>query len=130
MISFGLTDDIRERVAFVRGVAGDAHAPAAREFDEREHQIPWDFVNAMWDVTLKTGQSFRSGTTAGRRAAPSRSPSSTSSRPCPGATPASTCAGPAPAWAAPPCEATGTAEQKQRFLTRYREGRRSGPAWP
>jgi hypothetical protein len=30
--------------------------------DEHEHEVPWDFINLMWDTALKTGQSFRSGT--------------------------------------------------------------------
>ena len=57
MISFGMPDEIRERVDLVRGVARELMRPAARPFDEREHEIPWDFVNAMWDLALKTGAS-------------------------------------------------------------------------
>ena len=65
MISFEMPAEIRERVDLVRGVARELMRPAAREFDEREHEIPWDFVNAMWDLSLKTGQSLRSGTRRG-----------------------------------------------------------------
>ena len=38
----------------------------ARHYDdhEHEHEIPWEFVNLMWETALKTGQSFRSGTRA------------------------------------------------------------------
>ena len=40
MISFEMPDEIRERVDLVRGVARDLMRPAARRFDEREHEIP------------------------------------------------------------------------------------------
>jgi acyl-CoA dehydrogenase len=125
MISFEMPEEIKERLDFVRGVAVGLMRPAARPFDEREHEIPWDFVNAMWDASLKTGASFRSAT-----------------RRDPGGTAAQTlvhvietlswgdagiylCA-PGAGLGGAAIEATGTPEQKQRFLTRYREG---GPKW-
>ena len=62
MISFDTPPEIAKRLEFVRGVASQTMRPQARHYDEHEHDVPWDFVNMMWDTALKTGQSFRSGT--------------------------------------------------------------------
>jgi len=127
MISFALPDPIRERLDFVREVARTRMRPAAREFDEREHEVPWEFVNLMWEASLRTGQSFRSG------ARPEGDGAALASQTivhviemlswgdagiylC---TPGAGLGGAA-------IEATGTPEQKQRFLSRYREGE---PKW-
>ena len=125
MISFSLTEDIRERIEFVRGVAVTLMRPVAREFDEREHQIPWDFVNAMWDVTLKTGQSFRSGTRREANGTAAQSLVHVIETLSWGDAGIYLC-GPGAGLGGAAIEATGTAEQKQRFLTRYREG---PPKW-
>ena len=101
--------------------------PQARHYDEHEHEVPWDFINLMWDTALKTGQSFRSGT----------------SRPDQGPSIASTTlvhiieslswgdagiylCGPGAGLGGAAIEATGTKEQKERFLARFREGK---PKW-
>jgi acyl-CoA dehydrogenase len=129
MISFGLTDDIRERIEFVRGVAVTLMRPAAREFDEREHQIPWEFVNAMWDVTLKTGQSFRSGTrreTGGTAAQSLVHVIETLSW---GDAGIYLC-GPAPAWAAPPSKPPAPRSRSSASSRATARALRSGPAWP
>ena len=61
MISFETPQAIEERLAFVREVARGVMRENARRYDEHEHEIPWDFVNLMWETALRTGQSFRSG---------------------------------------------------------------------
>ena len=38
--------------------------PAARPYDETEHQVPWDFVNTMWDESLRTGVASARATAA------------------------------------------------------------------
>jgi len=127
MISFETPPEIAKRLEFVRGVAAKKMRPDARHYDEHEHEIPWDFINMMWDTALKTGQSFRSG-------AP---------RPDNGPSIASTTmvhvieslswgdagiylCGPGAGLGGAAIEATGTKEQKERFLARYREGK---PKW-
>ncbi len=127
MINFETPPEIDKRLEFVRRVARDEMRPKARHYDEHEHEVPWDFINLMWDTALKTGQSFRSGTP----------------RPDQGPSVASTAlvhvieslswgdagiylCGPGAGLGGAAIEATGTKEQKERFLARYREGK---PKW-
>ena len=127
MISFETPPEISKRLEFVRHTAEEKMRPQARYYDEHEHEIPWDFINLMWDTALKTGQSFRSG----------------SPRPDEGPSLVSTSlvhviealsfgdagiylCGPGAGLGGAAIEATGTKEQKQRFLARYREGK---PKW-
>jgi acyl-CoA dehydrogenase len=127
MISFEIPPEIDKRLEFVRRVANEQMRPQARHYDEHEHEVPWDFINLMWDTALKTGQSFRSGTP----------------RPDQGPSIASTTlvhiiellswgdagiylCGPGAGLGGAAIEATGTKEQKERFLARFREGK---PKW-
>jgi acyl-CoA dehydrogenase len=101
--------------------------PSARHYDENEHQIPWDYVNLMWETSLKTGRSFRSGamrtedgpslvSTMLVHTIESLSWGDAGIYLC---TPGAGLGGAA-------VEATGTREQKERFLAKYREGK---PKW-
>jgi acyl-CoA dehydrogenase len=127
MINFETPPEIDKRLEFVRRVALEKMRPQARYYDEHEHEVPWDFINLMWDTVMKTGQSFRSG-------AP---------RPDEGPSIASTTlvhvieslswgdagiylCGPGAGLGGAAIEATGTKEQKERFLARFREGK---PKW-
>jgi acyl-CoA dehydrogenase len=127
MISFETPPEIEQRLQFVRQVAVEQMRPQARHYDEHEHEVPWDFINLMWGVVLATGQSFRSG----------------SPRPDGGPTTVSMnlvnlietlswgdagiyLCGPGAGLGGAAIEATGTKEQKARFLARYREGK---PKW-
>ena len=127
MISFETPPEIDKRLEFVRRVAREKMRPQARYYDEHEHEVPWDFINLMWDTALETGQSFRSGTP----------------RPDEGPSVASTAlvhvieslswgdagiylCGPGAGLGGAAIEATGTKEQKERFLARYRAGK---PKW-
>ena len=127
MISFEMPKEIQQRLQFVEATARNHMRPLARHYDEHEHEIPWDYVNMMWDTALKTGQSFRSG----------------ASRPTDGASIVSMTLvhvieslswGDAGIYLCTPgaglggaaIEATGTREQKEKFLSRYREGK---PKW-
>ena len=127
MISFDPPREIPERLEFVRRVAAGLMRAQARHYDEHEHEIPWEFVNVMWDRALSTGESFRSGAPR-----PDEGPSLESQMLvhviemlswgdagiylC---TPGAGLGGAA-------VQATGTPEQKARFLARYREGK---PKW-
>ncbi len=127
MISFERPAQVDERLQFVREVAAGLMRDKARYYDDHEHEIPWEFVNLMWDRQLKTGESFRSGT----------------ERPANGASVASQTlvhviemlswgdagiylCGPGAGLGGAAVEATGTPEQKLRFLARYKEGK---PKW-
>jgi len=127
MISFETPPEISKRLEFVRRVADEKMRPLARHYDEHEHEIPWDFINLMWDTALKTGQSFRSGS-----ARPDQGPSLVSTTLVHviealsfGDAGIYLC-GPGAGLGGAAIEATGTKEQKERFLARYREGK---PKW-
>src|SRR2546428_8032534 len=51
MIDFELSDTIKMMQRMVHAVAEQAMRPIAREYDEREHEKPWDFLNMMWQVS-------------------------------------------------------------------------------
>jgi len=51
MIDFELSDGIQTQRQMVHAVAEQAMRPIAREYDEREHEKPWDFLNMMWQVS-------------------------------------------------------------------------------
>src|SRR6266446_5975695 len=51
MIEFELSEGIQTQRQMVHAVAEQAMRPIAREYDEREHEKPWDFLNMMWQVS-------------------------------------------------------------------------------
>jgi acyl-CoA dehydrogenase len=51
MIDFELSDETKTARAMVHAVAEQAMRPIAREFDEKEHEKPWDFLRMMWQVS-------------------------------------------------------------------------------
>src|SRR5437667_157327 len=51
MIDFELSEGIQMQRQMVHAVAEQAMRPIAREYDEREHEKPWDFLNMMWQVS-------------------------------------------------------------------------------
>ena len=89
--------------------------------------MPWDFVRVMWDESLRTGHSFRSG--AGPQANGTQVASQTLLHVIEmlswGDAGIYLC-GPGAGLGGAAIEATGTPEQKKRFLDRYREGE---PKW-
>ena len=127
MISFEMPEEIKQQVDFTQSVARKMMRSIARYYDENEHQIPWDYVNLMWEASLKTGRSFRSGATR-----TGDSPSLVSTMLV--HTIESLSWGDAGIYLCTPgaglggaaVEATGTREQKERFLAKYREGK---PKW-
>src|SRR4030095_13794368 len=127
MISFEMPEEIKQQVDFTQSVARKTMRSSARYYDENEHQIPWDYVNLMWEASLKTGRSFRSGASRTRdgpslvstmliHTIESLSWGDAGIYLC---TPGAGLGGAA-------VEATGTKEQKERFLAKRREGQ---PKW-
>jgi acyl-CoA dehydrogenase len=127
VISFEQPRHIEERLEFVRGVARGLMRERARYYDDHEHEVPWEFVNLMWDRALSTGESFRSGADRG-----DQGPSLASQALVHviemlswGDAGIYLC-GPGAGLGGAAVQATGTPEQKDRFLARYREGK---PKW-
>jgi len=65
MISFEIPESIRQTVTMIEAVAIEMMRPAARYFDDHEHEIPWDYINFMHDVL---------GAAGGMTMAPSQTP--------------------------------------------------------
>ncbi len=62
MIEFQMPETIaRQRELLQQHVAAGMMREQARYFDENEHDIPWDYINLMWQAGQMTGQSFRPG---------------------------------------------------------------------
>src|SRR2546426_7332301 len=51
MIDFELSDGLKGMQQLTHQAAEMAMRPIAREYDEREHEKPWDFLNMMWEVS-------------------------------------------------------------------------------
>jgi acyl-CoA dehydrogenase len=51
MIDFEVPDSIQQQSQMLAMVARDVMRPLAREYDEREHEKPWDFINMAWEFT-------------------------------------------------------------------------------
>ena len=54
MIDFELTDSIRNARKMTHMVAEQMMRPISRQCDENEHEKPWDFINTMWSVSKST----------------------------------------------------------------------------
>ncbi|MBM4270173.1 MAG: acyl-CoA dehydrogenase [Deltaproteobacteria bacterium] len=50
MIDFELSQSIQDQKKLVHQVAQEGMRPISREFDEKEHEKPWDFLKFMWQV--------------------------------------------------------------------------------
>ena len=48
MIDFELSPPLEEHRRNIRKQALEWMRPIAREYDEKEHEIPWDYVNRLW----------------------------------------------------------------------------------
>ncbi|HEY2387308.1 MAG TPA: acyl-CoA dehydrogenase family protein [Candidatus Binatia bacterium] len=55
MIDFELSPDIASTYEQLHMLAEHAMRPIAREYDEREHEKPWDFINMMWQLSRSSG---------------------------------------------------------------------------
>ncbi len=55
MISFEMPEKIQQTVTLMTMVAENMMRPVARHFDEHEHEIPWDYINFMHDANKQMG---------------------------------------------------------------------------
>ncbi len=128
MIDFELPPQVQQARDMVHMVAETMMRPIAREYDEREHEKPWDFLHTMWEASKATnpvsfggGGKKEPGTPSVRNLQTVVSIEELSwgdaglylSIPNPGLGGAA-------------IAAAGTAEQRERFLARFRSG---PPKW-
>ena len=134
MIDFEIPSPIKRQVQFITMLGEQVMRPVARYYDEHEGEIPWDYINLIWPtIRDQGGRSFSVNTDSEKTGADGKP------RPRIGylmlahtvealswgdaglylTTPGSSLGGAA-------VDATGTPEQKERFLKRFAEGE---PKW-
>jgi acyl-CoA dehydrogenase len=59
MISFEMPEEIQRERQQLEDIAAGTMREQARTFDEHEHEIPWDFIHLMWELAQKSGLSIR-----------------------------------------------------------------------
>ena len=127
MIDFELSDGMKSMRTMTHMLAEQAMRPISREFDEKEHEKPWDFLNMMWGVSRGATMTGDSGERKERKG-----PSEQNLAMC--MTVEELCWGdvglylsiPNPGLGGAAVAAAGTPEQKERFLARFKEGE---PKW-
>lgn len=133
MINFQLSQKILDQKALIRSVARDAMRPISREYDEREHEKPEDFLKFMWEVSR--GSSMTGGETGGGDSNGASQPRGPRENTLQAAITIEELswgdAGlylsiPNPGLGGAAVEAAGTPEQKRRFLSRFKDGE---PKW-
>ncbi|MCX6072200.1 MAG: acyl-CoA dehydrogenase family protein [Chloroflexi bacterium] len=55
MISFEIPDKVRNAVTLMTMVGENMMRPVARYFDDHEHEVPWDYINMMHDANKQMG---------------------------------------------------------------------------
>jgi acyl-CoA dehydrogenase len=129
MIDFEIPDVIKKQQFALTTVAENMMRPYSRKYDECEHEIPWDYINFMHMAMRQTG----AGSLAPREKDPSKDPEK-AKRPRIGyqalAFMLETLSWgdvgmylvtPGGGLGAAAVEATGTPEQKEKFLARFRD---------
>lgn len=129
MIDFELEPQVVSRLQMYHAVAENMMRPISREYDEREHEDPWQFFETMWQAQSLNDVGPAARSTGGEQQAGPKlrnlNTVITTEELCWGdvglflATPNSGLGGAA-------VMAAGTPEQKARFLRRFGEGK---PKW-
>ena len=131
MIDFEFEPAVRAQLKMYHAVAENMMRPISREYDEREHEKPWQFFEAMWSASQSLGPAAApakdspAGKADGAQKLRNLYTCLTTEELCWGD------AGlflsiPNPGLGGAAVAAAGTPEQKQRFLKRFREGK---PKW-
>jgi acyl-CoA dehydrogenase len=125
MIDFELEPQVVERAKFFRSVAEHLMRPISRHYDEHEHEEPRRFIETTWQGAARERQG---GADAGaeRKSAPRNLLTTIMTE--------ELCWGdaglflsiPGPGLGGAAVSAAGTAEQKERFLRRFKDGE---PKW-
>ena len=128
MIDFELSEATENTKAMVHAAAESLMRPVCREYDEKEHSIPWDFIRFMWNSTRESDTTLATRKPTKDEGAPSERHMqlaiSIEELSWGDAGMYLAMAGPGLGGAA--VAAAGTTKQKQRFLSRFRSGE---PKW-
>ncbi len=131
MIDFALSEGTRKQRELMHAVASGTMRPISREYDEREHEKPTEWLHMMWGAAKNLA--------GAGQAAPEPGPQRTG-QPAPERTVRTAVlveelswgdvglylSIPHPGLGGAAVAAAGTPEQKKRFLSRFREG---APKW-
>lgn len=73
MIDFELSAEIESARQLIHAAAEGMMRPISREYDEREHEKPWDFLKFMWEASRSSGATIvaASGSTKKEKDKPS-----------------------------------------------------------
>ena len=129
MIDFSLSPAIETNRDMIHSVADGTMRPISREYDEREHEKPTDWLNMMWNAS-KNMVSFGDG--KDKKEQGDRKPSERNIRSAVLVEELSWgdvglyLSIPHPGLGGAAVAAAGTPEQKERFLARFRDGE---PKW-
>lgn len=128
MIDFELPPQVKQARDMVHMVAENMMRPIAREYDEREHEKPWDFLNAMWEASKATNPVSFGGGGKKEPGAPSVRNLQTvvSIEELSWGDAGLYLSIPNPGLGGAAVAAAGTPEQRERFLARFRSG---APKW-
>ncbi|MGH7906131.1 MAG: acyl-CoA dehydrogenase family protein [Candidatus Binataceae bacterium] len=127
MIDFEFEPALIERLKLLRTVAERMMRPISREYDEREHEKPWQFFETMWSASHTADLERDAGGTAAKSTSNGRNLYTI-------ATTEELAWGdvglflsiPNPGLGGAAVMAAGTADQKDRFLAPFRAGK---PKW-
>lgn len=128
MIDFELPPQVRQTRDMLHMVAENMMRPIAREYDEREHEKPWDFLNTMWEASKATNPVSFGGGGKKEPGAPSIRNLQTvvSIEELSWGDAGLYLSIPNPGLGGAAVAAAGTPEQRERFLARFRSG---PPKW-
>ncbi len=130
MISFEIPEKVQHTITLMTMVAENMMRPVARYFDDHEHEIPWDYINMMHDANKQMGGGGFVPSSEKPKKAEGEAPKKEGPRIgyqrlaysaevlSWGDTGLYLCS-PVGLLGAAAVAATGTPEQKQRFLTRF-----------
>jgi acyl-CoA dehydrogenase len=128
MIDFELQPEIVNAKNMIHMLAENAMRPISREYDEREHEKPWDFLNLMWSASQTSNPVTFGEGKAKKDAGPSfrNLQSAVTIEELSWGDAGLYLSIPNPGLGGAAVAAAGTPEQKQRFLARFRGG---DPKW-
>jgi acyl-CoA dehydrogenase len=128
MLDFELSPEIQQTQQTIHMVAEHAMRPLSREYDEREHEKPWEFLNMMWDASRSSNAATIGGGRAPRGEGPSERNLMTvvTIEELSWGDAGMYLSIPNPGLGGAAIAAAGNAEQKERYLVHFREGE---PKW-
>src|SRR5512135_1113210 len=128
MIDFEPSEGMKNMQTMTHMLAEQAMRPISREYDEREHEKPWDFLKMMWTASQTASPvSFGEGRKKEKEGPSSRNlMSAVTIEELSWGDAGLYLSIPNPGLGGAAVAAAGTPEQKQRFLARFRGG---SPKW-